>query len=124
MLEKTFQIPPNDTIVDDLANLVASGTQVQVAVVGAAQKGGTIDQARLYVLDDGYVPGVSPIAITGTISKIDASTGHILVGKTLVDMNMLSTEALSLIKAGDTITVLGLLPQVGQPALATEIQNR
>ena len=102
-----------------LDTAIKSGQQVSVAVFGILSAEGVIEKATLRVLAADYVAGSSKVVASGLISRIDVSTAKVFIGKTVVDMSIVTTN--NPLEVGSALRILGTQPVRGGVILAERV---
>ena len=122
-LGRTFQIPAAHHALLIANEAMASGQQMQVAVTGELTATGRLAQGRVSLLTDHYVPGVSPVVITGRITSVDVETGQFSLGSVVVDYSPLLAIEQGTPEVGALVVVVGTRPGQSLYVLASQIKS-
>ena len=93
-----------------------------VAVLGAAQKDGTLAPRSMVFLDASYVPGATKVLLKGNVTSVDRTSGKLAIGKQLVDYSSVLSRADVAISVGTLVTVVGTQPLSNGLILADTIR--
>jgi hypothetical protein len=113
VLGRKFQLPSGNAGSQILSSY-ASGTSLQIAVLGSLSTAGKMANLRVQMLAAPYVPGVSEVVLTGLVQAVDMSTGLAVINGISVDYNALLATRANAIRVGNLVTVRGTMPQAGQ----------
>lgn len=95
-----------------------SGATLQVVVVGEASQGRMLAR-RLIIDDTPYVPGASPVALLGYVTKVNATVGTATIGRLTVDVTALGQR----VYVNDLIEIGGTQPALSGALLAAEFRR-
>ena len=118
VLGRKLRLPMADESAANILAAYASGTPIQVAVLGTVAKSGKIANLRLQVLPAPYIAGVSEVVLTGAVQAVDAATGRAVVANQTIDINALLDTSAGTMRVGNVVTVRGTMPQVGEAIAA------
>ena len=119
-LGRTYKASPDKISV--IANKIGSGGVPMVAVLGAAQKDGTLAPRSMVFLDASYVPGATKVLLKGNVTSVDRTSGKLAIGKQLVDYSSVLSRADVAISVGTLVTVVGTQPLSNGLILADTIR--
>ncbi len=93
-----------------------------VAVLGAAQKDGTLAPRSMVMLNASYVPGATKVLLKGKVTSVDSASGKLAIGKQVVDYSSVLSKADVAISVGTLVTVVGTQPLAKGLILADAIR--
>ena len=118
VLGRKLRLPTAEESAEDILAAYASGTPIQVAVLGTMSKSGKVANLRLQALPTPYVAGVSEVVLTGSVQAVDTATGRAVVANQAIDISALLDTGAGTMRVGNVVTVRGTMPQVGQAIAA------
>ena len=104
VLGRTLRMPSADKV----AELMASGRQLLVAVSGQMSPSGTLEKMKLRFVPTDYVAGATQVIVSGRANSIDASLGTMKIGKLTIDVS--SVAGMNLPVSGSLVQVVGTQP--------------
>jgi hypothetical protein len=121
---RRLSVPRSSGLIDKVANAMAAGNTVEIAIFAKLDSSGNLSGAKATVVDGQYVAGVTKVVVSGKISAINAAVATAIVNGVVVDYSTVLASRISGLSVGDVVTFTGTLPQAGQHMLASGVVRR
>ncbi len=102
--------------------LAGTDSTSTIFVFGVVRADGSLFVSRIQA-GATYVPGATPVLLTGVLEHIDLSTGRAVVSGVPVDLVTLLVNEANAIAVGKVVRVTGIQPSIGGVILATRLES-
>jgi hypothetical protein len=121
---RQLSVSRSSGLIEKVANAMAAGSTVEVAVYSRLDASGSLSGAKIAIVEEQYVSGVTNVVVSGKVSAVNPDVATAVVNGVVVDYSTVFAGGIPSLSAGDVVTFTGTLPQTGQQILASGLVKR